>query len=187
MGSHLQAVCDLIDELASCSGGRNNSIANSQMSQEVHSLLMLLSLALLQQTQQLRVLSDGVWCVEFRWSLLAIQPATDATPNKAHDVLRQSACMSSPAASRLLDALQTCFILTVHETIEHVDSMTGQGHRHRQTESQKQTETQHQPVHMQCNFRPWCHCAEQSLTCNHKADASAHVSTTSNLTHHRTG
>lgn len=90
--SHLQAVCDLIDELTSCSGGRDNSIADSQMSQEVHSLLMLLSLALLQHTQELRVLSDGVWCVNFRWSLFAIQLASDAAPDEAHDVLRQGAC-----------------------------------------------------------------------------------------------
>lgn len=133
-GNRLQAVCDLIDELTSCSGGRNNSVANSQMSQEVHSLLMLLSLARLQHTQQLRVLSDGVWCVEFRWSLLAIQLATDAAPDEAHDVLRQGACRSS-AICNLLNAMQTCFISTAHETVADCDSMTGQGHRHRQTHS----------------------------------------------------
>lgn len=162
--SYLQAVCDLIDELSSCSSGRNNSVANSEMSQEVHSLLMLLSFALLQHTQQLRVLSDGMWCVNFRRSLLAIQPATDAAPNKAHDVLCQGACVSSPAIRKLLNAMQTCFISPTHETVANVDSITGQGYRHTHTRISLSmcNATQDPGAIVQQMPRQ----AEQSLTCN---------------------
>ncbi len=142
------------------------------MSQEVHSLLMLLSLALLQHAQELRVLSDGVWCVDFRWSLLAIQLAVDAAPYEAHDVLRQGACRSTPADYELLATIQICFIPTVHETVADVDSMTGQGHRHTKTDTDTNTDTQHQPVHMQCNSDPSVivqqmpQQAEQIVSCN---------------------
>ena len=88
----MQAIADLIDELASSSGGRHHCVANGKVCQEVHSLLVLLSFTLLQHIQQLRVLSDGMRRVELRRSMLAVQLATDAAPHKAHDVLCQSAC-----------------------------------------------------------------------------------------------
>lgn len=91
----MRTEADLIYELASSSCGRNHRVAHCQMSQEVNSMLMLLAFALLQQTQQLRVMSNGMGRVKVRGSLFAVQLTIDAAPYKAHDVLGERTCMAS--------------------------------------------------------------------------------------------
>lgn len=85
---------DLIYELPGGSCGRNHCVAHSQVSQEVHSMLVLLPITLLQQAQQLRVMSNGMGRGEACGSILAVQLTVDAAPDKAHDVLGQGACIA---------------------------------------------------------------------------------------------
>ena len=56
-------------------------------------MLTLLPFPRLQQAQKLRVVGNGMGRGQVSRGSLAIQPTTDAAPYKAHDVLRQSACM----------------------------------------------------------------------------------------------
>lgn len=65
-------------------------------------MLMLLSLTLLQQAQELRVMSNGMWGGEARGSMLAIQLTIDAAPNEAHDVLGQGACIATSISANVV-------------------------------------------------------------------------------------
>ena len=116
---------DLIDEVASGSGGGNHSVAHSKVGQEVHCLLMLGSFSLLQRAQELRVVSDGMRRVEVWWCILAVQLAVDAAPDEAHDVLGQGACTASHTPqfkSGATCSLPLHFLITL---LDNISNLTG--------------------------------------------------------------
>lgn len=72
-------------------------------------MLTLLPFPRLQQAQKLRVVGNSMGRSQVSWGILAVQPAINAAPHKAHDVLGQSACTRGnrvQAAHRLYALLQ---------------------------------------------------------------------------------